>query len=324
MSLPLPAMETTDEQERWIEALYDAFDNPGSGPLEVAEEALRACPGNSIMLSLASVAALLEERPDRCLIFLKRLSKRYVPNPSYHLLRALALAQKRRFTPAAALLESYGLNYFPLALRFFPGGPPLASWLRSWLERIRRQVRATPARSRKSAAKPAPKSGRGGTAAKGRTANGSAPPPSSASPAPLPAAVRHDLPRPSISIPVDFELSLAEAIDPSGTSRAGEDAAWFRLRSEFAQLRLLQGFDELLCLSQLRDVDAYSHQEETVRKVLKQFRGRVLLADEVGLGKTVEAHGAQGVPAARHGGASADPHAGLPGRAVARRDGKQI
>jgi hypothetical protein len=72
-------METTDEQERWIEALYDAFDNPGSGPLEVAEEALRACPGDSIMLSLASTAALLEERPDRCLIFLKRLSKGTCP-----------------------------------------------------------------------------------------------------------------------------------------------------------------------------------------------------------------------------------------------------
>ena len=31
------------------------------------------------------------------------------------------------------------------------------------------------------------------------------------------------------------------------------------------------------------------YQVEAVRKVLKQFHGRVLLADEVGLGKTVEA-----------------------------------
>jgi hypothetical protein len=211
-----------------------------------------------------------------------------VPNQSNHLLRALALAQKGRFTAAATLLERHGLNRFPLALLYFPGGRPLASWLRSSLERIRNQGRAPAVRSRKSAAKPAAKSGRGCTAAKGRTAKGSAPPPPASS-APLPAAARQDLPRPSISIPVDFELSLAGAVDASGTSRAGEDAAWFRLRSEFAQLRLLQGFDELLCLSQLRGVDAYSHQEETVRKVLKQFRGRVLLADEVGLGKTVEA-----------------------------------
>ena len=36
-------------------------------------------------------------------------------------------------------------------------------------------------------------------------------------------------------------------------------------------------------------VEPLWHQIETVRKVLKQFRGRVLLADEVGLGKTIEA-----------------------------------
>ncbi|NQT91283.1 MAG: DEAD/DEAH box helicase, partial [Lentisphaerae bacterium] len=36
-------------------------------------------------------------------------------------------------------------------------------------------------------------------------------------------------------------------------------------------------------------MEHYWYQVETVRKVLKQFRGRVLLADEVGLGKTVEA-----------------------------------
>ena len=36
-------------------------------------------------------------------------------------------------------------------------------------------------------------------------------------------------------------------------------------------------------------MDTHWYQVETVRKVLKQYRGRVLLADEVGLGKTVEA-----------------------------------
>ena len=38
----------------------------------------------------------------------------------------------------------------------------------------------------------------------------------------------------------------------------------------------------------LRGIETYWYQLETVRKVLKQFRGRVL-ADEVGLGKTIEA-----------------------------------
>jgi SNF2 family DNA or RNA helicase len=52
---------------------------------------------------------------------------------------------------------------------------------------------------------------------------------------------------------------------------------------------LAQGFDELLCLPHLVGVEPLWHQIETVRKVLKQFHGRVLLADEVGLGKTIEA-----------------------------------
>ena len=61
------------------------------------------------------------------------------------------------------------------------------------------------------------------------------------------------------------------------------------MRERFAHLSLAQGFDELLCLPHLAGVEPLSHQIETVRKVLKQFRGRVLLADEVGLGKTIEA-----------------------------------
>ena len=61
------------------------------------------------------------------------------------------------------------------------------------------------------------------------------------------------------------------------------------LRLESARLRLLRGYDELLCLDGLQGVEQLPHQIETVRRVLRQFRGRVLLADEVGLGKTIEA-----------------------------------
>ncbi|HUU69305.1 MAG TPA: SNF2-related protein [Planctomycetota bacterium] len=67
------------------------------------------------------------------------------------------------------------------------------------------------------------------------------------------------------------------------------DAGSLRLHLEHARLRLLRGFEELLCLEGLRGVEHLPHQIETVRRVLRHFQGRVLLADEVGLGKTIEA-----------------------------------
>ena len=48
-------------------------------------------------------------------------------------------------------------------------------------------------------------------------------------------------------------------------------------------------FDQLICLPTLRNVQSLWYQEETARKVMKTFRGRAILADEVGLGKTIEA-----------------------------------
>lgn len=67
------------------------------------------------------------------------------------------------------------------------------------------------------------------------------------------------------------------------------DTDGLRLHLEHARLRLLRGFEELLCLDGVRGVEHLPHQIETVRRVLRHFRGRVLLADEVGLGKTIEA-----------------------------------
>ncbi|MFM9960074.1 MAG: DEAD/DEAH box helicase [Planctomycetaceae bacterium] len=67
------------------------------------------------------------------------------------------------------------------------------------------------------------------------------------------------------------------------------DVENLRLHLDHARLNLLRGFDQLLCLEGLHGVEQLPHQIETVRKVLRRFRGRVLLADEVGLGKTIEA-----------------------------------
>jgi SNF2 family DNA or RNA helicase len=62
----------------------------------------------------------------------------------------------------------------------------------------------------------------------------------------------------------------------------------FHLRVRAETLRLSRGFDELICLEDIA-VDHYDHQLDTARRALRDMRGRALLADEVGLGKTIEA-----------------------------------
>ncbi len=54
-------------------------------------------------------------------------------------------------------------------------------------------------------------------------------------------------------------------------------------------LAAADSFSELLSIAALRDVQTLGYQVETVRRVLRVLRGRALLADEVGLGKTIEA-----------------------------------
>lgn len=68
-------------------------------------------------------------------------------------------------------------------------------------------------------------------------------------------------------------------------------ARWrdFRLALQATRLALVAGFDQLLCLPWLRDVALLEHQLRTARTVLRRLRGRALLCDEVGLGKTIEA-----------------------------------
>ncbi len=86
-------------------------------------------------------------------------------------------------------------------------------------------------------------------------------------------------------IPVRFRTDLS---DFSATHQSATRDQ-LQLHLTLARLQLLRGFDELLCLDGLTSIEHLPHQIETVRKVMRRFRGRVLLADEVGLGKTIEA-----------------------------------
>jgi hypothetical protein len=90
-----------------------------------------------------------------------------------------------------------------------------------------------------------------------------------------------------LEIPVALDLDV-EGLDAlaNGPAEAPEKV---RLAVLAAQLRDAESFDRLLATEQARGLLRLSHQEETARKVLATLLGRALLADEVGLGKTIEA-----------------------------------
>jgi SNF2 family DNA or RNA helicase len=242
---------------------------------------VRICPGDGEILCLAATAALLDGRAERALVFLKRLSKRYVPGPSTHLLHALALAQQNKLAPARVLLERHGLAEPYVAFRAFPGGMVRRKWLADRLAAILEQQSSAERRRANSG------TGRAATkpARKPRVADSPRRMPTAPAEA---AAAAPGLPQIDVDIPFAAEFDLAPLLAAT-RSEPDSQGALYRLREQLAHLGLAQGFDELLCLPHLHGIQTLWHQVETVRKVLKQFRGRVLLADEVGLGKTVEA-----------------------------------
>jgi SNF2 family DNA or RNA helicase len=87
---------------------------------------------------------------------------------------------------------------------------------------------------------------------------------------------------------IETPQSLENFFRTHGRVRQPEPLEIFRLQVQAEALRLTRGFDRLICLEEL-DVEHYSHQLETALRALRDMRGRALLADEVGLGKTIEA-----------------------------------
>ncbi|MZP42904.1 DEAD/DEAH box helicase family protein [Heliobacterium gestii] len=69
----------------------------------------------------------------------------------------------------------------------------------------------------------------------------------------------------------------------------GASADDLYLRRQALLFSLHPGFDTLLSLTAVRDMAPFDYQIRTVRHVLANLRGRALLCDEVGMGKTVEA-----------------------------------
>src|SRR5258708_39880017 len=93
---------------------------------------------------------------------------------------------------------------------------------------------------------------------------------------------------PDPAVPVwsvdDRSLDLfARRLDAPPASRA-----WYELRREAEHVALVPGFDRLITLGG-HAIKELPHQIDVAQRVLRQMGGRAILADEVGLGKTIEA-----------------------------------
>ncbi|MDI3257913.1 MAG: SNF2-related protein [Kyrpidia sp.] len=66
------------------------------------------------------------------------------------------------------------------------------------------------------------------------------------------------------------------------------DEVWFQLYEAAKQFAVTR-MDDLICLPHIRELEPFEYQLKTVKAVIHRFKGRALLCDEVGLGKTVEA-----------------------------------
>ena len=295
--------------EDWLMRLSEAFADGRryKKSLPLAEEAVASCPDAIVLMLFAVNAALFEGKIESGQALLKRFDSRGTA-PAAELLRAIAQHMGGRTSSAKYTLERAKLTEWQDLYRAFPGGYKRLRWLQDHIDEI---LHGRPARPSRTAA-----------VAKSVAANKGTP--KSAPAAKLVTAPKIDdvkvasefpddtartaltsLPMIEVALPFSLKFDSAPLLSAlplildgkrqsSGTeggfnAGSGDCARWFNLRERLNHLSLVQGFDELLCESQLVGLQPLWHQIETVRKVLRQFHGRVLLADEVGLGKTIEA-----------------------------------
>lgn len=93
-----------------------------------------------------------------------------------------------------------------------------------------------------------------------------------------------------MNIPIHFDHSWLEELN----KKMQEDGPWdkpemFQLALRAEKSRMISDFHSLACLRHLPHLTPHPHQVETAKKVLTEMHGKAILADEVGLGKTIEA-----------------------------------
>lgn len=93
-----------------------------------------------------------------------------------------------------------------------------------------------------------------------------------------------------LPVPISFERDWLQDLE-SRLDKGGPWGDWrlSRLAMEGEASGLVESFEELQCIKHLASLSPLPHQIDTAQKVLFEMSGRAILADEVGLGKTIEA-----------------------------------
>ncbi|MCJ8010412.1 DEAD/DEAH box helicase [Paenibacillus sp. KQZ6P-2] len=93
-----------------------------------------------------------------------------------------------------------------------------------------------------------------------------------------------------LPVPLHIDRSWIEQLN-SRLEKGGPWGDWrlAQLAIQGEEARLVTSFDELQCLKHLQGLSPLPHQLDTAHRVLFEMSGRAILADEVGLGKTIEA-----------------------------------
>ncbi len=111
------------------------------------------------------------------------------------------------------------------------------------------------------------------------------PAPSSPLPSRPTASVAFEASPVRINFFAEEDAAVLAAIKKLGASPASD----LYLRRQALHLSLSPGFETLLSLPAVRQIQPLDYQLHTVRHALTNLRGRALLCDEVGMGKTIEA-----------------------------------
>jgi SNF2 family DNA or RNA helicase len=93
-----------------------------------------------------------------------------------------------------------------------------------------------------------------------------------------------------VNIPTHFNHEWLTTME----KKMKEDGPWdklelFQLALHAEKSLMISDFDTLECLNHLPQLTPFPHQIEAAKTVLTEMHGKAILADEVGLGKTIEA-----------------------------------